>query len=239
MSEGLKRALDRVERPLLFEPSVKFIGDEVRDGRFLVSFPRAALGPGPSRVLRTILAEIGAPNDAVAELDPHQSAAASVHFGHEDDGTTKCYLEFAPDSRPAPELVFLAIKWRGTDWTLSHYLDRTPLTKKDRAKLVYAILPTGPHRKAIAALDTPRQTMLEVIEPGTPRRSIDVNLAERRTTIGDQRDHLLVFHGPAAADHLDRHAADALGHIAAGTARDGQLFTTLYHGAYRVHGPLT
>ena len=66
-AERIAAVLAPVERPLLREYSVKAIGDALREGRFLVSFPRGALGPGPSRVLRGMLDELGAPAELLAD----------------------------------------------------------------------------------------------------------------------------------------------------------------------------
>jgi tryptophan halogenase len=81
---------------------------------------------------------------------------------------------------------------------------------------------------------------LEVEEPGSPRCSVDLNLAEWRQKVGDQRALLSRLLGSTAEAeaYLDEQAEHGLGHVAAGIGRDGQPFATLYHGAHRVFGEL-
>ncbi|WP_040545603.1 hypothetical protein [Salipiger bermudensis] len=245
-AERIAAVLAPVERPLLREYSVKAIGDALREGRFLVSFPRGALGPGPSRVLRGMLDELGAPAEGVARLEPLQSRAASLHFGLEPEGAhwvLKCYLEFADRDRPEPGLAFLALKWRDDGaFALSDYRDAGPLPAPELAKRITAGLPEGAVRDALlslAALPTPQPlTLLDVTEPGNPRRSLDLNLTPLGATLGDHAESLTRLLGPASAPLLAREAARPLGHVAAGTARDGRPFATLYYGAHRVRGAL-
>lgn len=242
----LSEVLARVERPLLREYSVKAIGDELRDGRFLVSFPRGALGPGPSRGLRAMLADLGAPAEGVARLDPLQSRAASLHFGYEpeaDGPVLKCYLEFADGDRPEPGLAFLALKWRGDGaYALSEYRDAGPLDAPALAATITSALPGGPVREALmtlAAIPAPQPlTLLEVTEPGNPRRSLDLNLTPLRASLAEHAETLARLLGRASVPLLEREAQRPLGHVAAGTARDGRPFATLYYGAHRVRGVL-
>lgn len=245
----LRTALTEIERPLLREPSVKSIGGQLITGRYLLSFPRGALGPGPSRSLRQILTTLNAPKPGIAQLDRVQSLAPSVHFGFEPDpnGTVfKCYLEFAATARPQPDLIFVALKWRASGaWTVSLYHDRDALPLADQSALIRDILPPGMVRDRILdLLQTPLGTdalrLLEVTEPDSPRRSIDLNLSETGVTLATRRADLLGLLGASygAATYLDQHANDRLGHVAAGTARDGAAFATLYHGAHRVTGKL-
>ena len=91
----------------------------------------------------------------------------------------------------------------------------------------------------LAALPTPQPlTLLDVTEPGNPRRSLDLNLTPLGATLGDHAESLPRLLGPASAPLLAREAARPLGHVAAGTARDGRPFATLYYGAHRVRGAL-
>ena len=225
-------ALARVDRPLMMERSVKLIGDEVRDGRRLVSFPRGALGPGPSGHLRRIAAELGAPEAGFAPLDAAQSRAVAVHLGVEPESAgvvRKLYLEFQPGRGPEPDVVFWALKWRGTDWTHSLYR----AAPADLTLLPEALRPLGQ-----AMLAQPGARALIVEEPGTPRRSLDINVAEANHRLDQYRAPLMAALGDGIAAYLDRHGAEPLGHLAAGTARDGQSFVTLYHGAHLVEGAL-
>lgn len=247
----LRAALAGIERPLLREWSVKATPGDLRAGRFLVSFPRRALGPGPRRVLAAICARLGAPGPGWAVLARHQSAAVSVHFGYQPSAgarppVVKCYLEFAPESRPEPDLVFLALKWRGDGaQALAHYRTRDHLAAAAQHALLDAIVPPGVAHDTLHALIefAPGQEglrLLEVEEPGSPRRSLDLNLSGCRQTLGDRAELLsrLLGADEAARAYLAPRASDALGHVAAGFGRDGLPFATLYHGARRVFGDL-
>ena len=245
----LMEALSDIERPLLFEASAKAIGGSLRTGRFLVSFPRGALGPGPSRRLRQICDQLGAGAGAIAVLDGLQSKALSVHFGYEPEAggpLFKCYLEFSPEDRPSPDLVFVAVKWSPADTekdqhVVTHYLARDDLDLEARHQLVDSVVPTGSIRDAMHRLlslsdggSGPR--LLEVEEPGTPRRSLDLNVAEADRSLRDLSDTLgsALGDGPEAGEYLSDHADDRMGHLSAGVARDGRPFATLYHGARRL-----
>ncbi|MEH6829471.1 hypothetical protein [Sulfitobacter sp.] len=241
----LRAALEQVEYPVLCEPSVKVAGGILVDGRYLVSFPRAALGPGPKGKLRQILINLDIPPEGLAGLDAVQSASRSVHFGYEPDphgALIKCYLEFDPASRPQQDLVFIAIKWRSDGaFAKTLYLDRDALGANAQDDLLRALVPEGDVRDAMLRLadltrDHTALRFLEVVEPGSPRRSLDINLSESGQTIGAHHDLLYAFlgGGDATQTYLRSHASDKLGHVAAGTTRDGMAFGTLYHGAHRL-----
>jgi hypothetical protein len=246
--DRLRQALGAVERPLVREWSVKSSGGHLVPGRWLASVPRPALGPAPARRLRETLRELAAPLLGVGALEAVQAAAVWVHFGHEPGpagAVLKCYLEFPPAARPEPDLVYLALKWRGDGrWALSTYLDRKALGAADRKALLHDIVPPGATRDAMEALmdeaSPADQSFLEVTEPATARRSLDLNLSALRCTLADRAGPLAAFlaAGDGGIAYLSAHGADGLGHVAAGTGRDGHPFATLYHGAHRVHGPL-
>lgn len=245
----LMDALSGIEGPLLFESSVKAIGGTLLTGRFLVSFPRAALGPGPSGRLRRICEQLGAGPDAIAVLDPLQSKAVSVHFGYEpetDGPLFKCYLEFPPEARPSPDLVFVAVKWSPPDGyehthVVTHYRSRDALDPEARLQLVDSVLVPGRVQDVMHELLSLKVSgsglrLLEVDEPGAPRRSLDLNVAEADRSLRDLSDTLVAALGdtPEAVEYLGSHADDRMGHLSAGVARDGRPFATLYHGARRL-----
>lgn len=246
---GLRTVLGTIERPLLCEGSVKAVGGALVTGRYIVSFPRAALGPGPQRKLRQMLADLGAPPEGVERLDQVQSRSRSVHFGYEPDpqgALIKCYLEFASDSPPLPDLTFLAVKWRRDGrFAETRYIDRDALGAAAQDDLLRDVVPQGGVRDAMLNLsglsrDQGALRFLEVTEPGSPRRSVDLNLADSGVTVGDRLQLLsaLLGGGDDVANYLRTHAHDQLGHVAAGTTRDGAAFGTVYHGAHQVRGAL-
>jgi len=245
----LRAALKGIDRPLLMERSVKAVTNGLITGRYLVSFPRAALGPGPSRKLRGILENLEAPPDEIAALDSVQASSQSVHFGFEPDpkGTWyKCYLEFSLRDRPHPDLTFIALKWAADGrCATTLYHDRDALNHDQQSQLVLDILPDSSVRDTFLALMAASSgsgslRFLEVTEPGNPRRSVDLNLADKGVKVADYHSALLDLLGrdPAAEAYLQHCKADSLGHVAAGTNREGKAFGTLYHGAHRVSGDL-
>jgi hypothetical protein len=250
MSEpALRAALAGIERPLLRERSVKSGAAGLRPGRYLVSFPRGALGPGPRRTLQSICARLGAPEAGFAALDLHQSRACAIHFGYDPEPAAtvlKCYLEFALEDQPEPGMVFLALKWRSDGaQALARYWRRDGIGDPAQRAIVNDILPPGPVRKTMLALmraspEAEALRFLEVEEQGSPRRSVDLNLAGWHQKVGERKALLSTLLGATAQAraYLEDQAEDGLGHVAAGIAQDGQPFATLYHGAHRVFGDL-
>lgn len=242
----LMQALKQIARPVLLETSVKASAQGLAEGRCLISFPRQALGPGPKQRLRSICASLGAPEPGFAALDALQGQAVSVHFGLEPNPEAdvfKCYLEFPRDALPQRDLVFLALKWRveSGQYNLSRYWSRDHLAAAQQQNLLQDITPAGAAQTAVAALmqsyparQGPR--LLEVDEAESPRRSLDLNLAEQGVSVQDCTAILLPFLGGTAEAkaYLTRHAKDRLGHVALGCDKAGQAFATLYHGAHRV-----
>ena len=242
----LNLVLRDVERPLLMEPSVKAIGGALRAGRFLVSFPRTALGPGPSVHLRRICNEMFIPAKAMQIIDLAQKRAVAVHLGFEPEpggDLHKCYLEFRPNDTPIPGLVFLATKWRGARWVQTRYWFRGGLSDAARISLIEKHVPAGACRDLLdyfSAIPEARERLLEIEEPSSPRRSVDLNLAEADLTMGSCSRRLKAFLGDTdeAGAYVSRYRSDLIGHLAAGMARTGETFATLYHGTRIIKGAL-
>jgi hypothetical protein len=78
--------------------------------------------------------------------------------------------------------------------------------------------------------------LLEVEDEGTPRRSVDVRLADVELRVGDAADSILGAArslGIAArriGAHLESVCLDCLGHLAVGMHRDGRPFLSIHHG---------
>ena len=237
-------ALQDVEKPWLVEHSAKLLPGEVRNGRMLVSFPRRALGPGPSRRLRDICDRLGAPEVGFAHIDAVQSRAIMVHFGLEPEPAGmrfKCYVEFSRRDTPATHLAFLAVKWvpRTGGFAVSRYWRRDHLETQSRIALIGDVLPAGALREMFENLsrqadDAEAGGLLEIDELSGPRRSLDLNLADAELKVADRKACLVSGLGrfSGAQDYLEGIAGDKLGHIAAGTSREGQAFATVYHGAH-------
>lgn len=230
----LADALAGVEPPLITEQSVKVTEGRMSAGRFLISVPRAALGPGPKAHLRRICGVLGAPDGALRALDAVQGQAFQVHFGCDPkDGAPvfKCYLEFRPGDGPEPDLIFLAAKWQGERFALARY--RQVEGRAAQQYLITDAVADPDHRAALLAMPG-GGPVLDVRHDGTARRSVDLNLAALGQTLGDNAARLAPLLGPDGAAYLSAYGSDWLGHIAAGTDRTGRSFVTLYHGARRV-----
>lgn len=228
-----------LDAPRIFERSVKLSQGAMSDDRGLVSMGRRALYPAPRTTLAEVCAALGC--DDCTALLPHLAAAHSVHFGA-DDGIGKCYLEFARDTAPAPDLVFLALKWAGTDRRLNHYTSVTHQSHDAKAALVAALVSAGPVHDAMrASLDLARDgdpdgtaVVLHVTETGSPRASVDISVADARLTLADVADlvaPVFMGFGLDPALFLAAHGAARFGHIAAGMDSEGAAFATLYFGA--------
>ena len=219
-------------RPFGAERSVKLCAGQARHGRALYS---VALGPDPRAELLAAAEALGAPAEAVAPLLPYAGAATHLHFGAEPPATAKLYLEFAAPPPRRADLVFLAAKWRAdgaASPALATYSRRDEALEALLARLVPASL-HGPLRALAARAGAPPRA-LEVAEPPSPRRSLDLNLYDAGLTLADAAAELRALHAalgvPGAEGFLAAHGAEPLGHVAAGTARDGAPFATIYFG---------
>lgn len=236
--ERLDAVLRDVERPVLIEKSVKFIGGEARAGRRLVSFPRDALGAGPSRHLRKIARDLGAPDAGFAALDQLQSQARSVHLGVEPEGAgdvLKIYLEFPSGIDGQRELRFLALKWVDAgQWV--HSLYHAPQPRTPDAMRADMMGSTDPRTAQIVErlLAQYPAALLEVTEPQTRRRSWDVNFSQSELRIETVAPVLSQLSDELAA-YITSIPQSRFGHLALGHARDGRGFVTLYHGVKRLH----
>ena len=63
--------------------------------------------------------------------------------------------------------------------------------------------------------------LLEIEEPNSPRRSLDLNISNSGLTLRDLGDDLVQALGGTqeAAEYVEVHAGDKIGHFAAGTAQ--------------------
>ena len=245
MRSQLYSALADIDRPLLLERSVKSIGPELRSGRFLISFPRAALGPGPSRKFSEICRSLNAPADGFCDIDDLQVKADVVHFGYEPEAGVellKTYLEFKTPLKEQPKMRFFALKWRQDGvWVHSKYTSCEDLGLDARKAILETHITAGPQCDVMVGLSEqvgPHASFLEVTEPGNPRVSVDLNLTAAPKRVGEMVDALQVFLGKQATAYMQEHRDDTVGHVSAGVARDGRAFSAVYHGAKFVHGEL-
>ena len=92
---------------------------------------------------------------------------------------------------------------------------------------------------AASRLPPERLLYLEVVEPGQPRRSFDLNLYDAELTVRDlqavlfaMRDHFAVRPGQFQALY-DQIKTRRMGHVAGGIHRNGQPFFNVYFGGTR------
>lgn len=226
--------------PVMLERSFRLSAGGVAGQRFLLSVPVAG---APGGVLAG-LAALGLPAAALAEAAALLPQAGHLHLGLEGDGAEpllKLYLEARLRDAEAGAPLHTAWKWRA-DGALAK--DRYLMLPPARVPALLAVLPVVLHPALSAILAAlPAQPAdcfaLEVLgEDG--RRSLDLRCYEFDRAVGDIAAPLAQAAGvlgvPAAVltPVLARHRDDALGHVAAGLARDGQPFLTVYAGAERL-----
>lgn len=240
----LAPALTLLTRPYGRERSVKLIGGRALDQRLLCSTSLDALGPDPRSGLAGALAQLEAPAGASPALAPYVGSAAYVHFGVEaEDGAAapilKVYLEFRNPPPRARDMAFVAAKWRrGSDKVgVSRYL-RRPAEALDL--LLDAIAPElAPIAAPLAAraARAARPALLEVLDDGAPRRSLDINFYDAQIDLADEAETVLALFGrlgcaaSAAERFISGSGGKRLGHLAMGRSRDETLFATIYYGA--------
>jgi tryptophan halogenase len=253
----LVRAL---KAPYGLERSLKIVPGALMEDRFLISLHRSALGEVPSDKLLEMGRALGLPQDFASALAAAQGEADVVHFGYEggrEHATYKIYLEYASRVRRAqaqdagaPVLVHLAYKWLPqlpgqravTRYTWLPCRDRDGIAERLRLLVPAAEAP----RALRCGLDLlsrcaeradPRDLLLmEVEEPGNPRRSYDINVYQAELHLRDIADLVSAVATDFAVAPLqvrallDRCGALALGHLSGGRGRDGDEFVTIYYG---------
>lgn len=236
LAARLRTAVAAFGAPFGAESSVKLSPGRAALGRRLFSMALTDLAADPRTALDAAAAAIGAPEAAAATLRPYAGAASHVHFGAEPPATLKLYLEFATPPPRGRDLAFLAAKWRlGSDAppALATYARLREPIPQAVARLAPAEL--RPTLLALASRASPAARALEVAEPPTPRRSLDLNLYDADAALSDVSEAVEALHAaldaPGGTALLQAHGAEPLGHVAAGFGRDGAPFATLYFGA--------
>jgi tryptophan halogenase len=256
----LIRLVETLGAPFGLERSVKIEPGTLTDDRCLISVGRGALGQAPVERLLQIGGTLHMPQSFADVVSGALERADIVHFGYEagvGGDVYKVYFEYASDVRRAmaagsrvPVLVHLAYKWTPqrpdgravTRYTWVPCPNRTALEAK-LEDLVPASEAPRASRCALGLLsqiapfaDSGDLLLMEVEEPGNPRRSCDLNVYDaklRMHQIADLLDSTLRdFAVPQArAQPVFERAKDrALGHLSAGVGRDGREFVTLYFG---------
>jgi hypothetical protein len=240
------------------ERSVKIAPGQLLDDRYLLSVHRMALGDAPDERLAELGRNLSVPGDVADRLSAALEGADVVHFGHETSrGHTirKIYFEYTAQVRRAmkvgePALVHLAYKWvlgSAGAASVTRYTWLPLATRRDLEAKVRMMLPEDAAPRGLRCLlnviaraadqtDPGELMMMEVEEPGNPRRSCDLNLYDARLRVGQISDVIASTARDFAipqpgAEALVRGAEGlALGHLSAGIGRDGEEFVTIYYG---------
>jgi tryptophan 7-halogenase len=242
------------------ERSVKITQGTLADDRYLLSVGRAAFGADAADRLLKLARPLFLPAAFARELPSALAGADVIHFGYEAAAGRdiyKIYCEYAARTRQAmaapvrsPVLVHVAYKWTPqepgsaavTRYTWSPYRDRSGLEQKLHDLVPQAQAPRAARcaqalvARIASVADHGEALLMEVEEPGNPRRSCDLNVYDAELRIKDIGDliettatefaipqaRLRAVFGPAGER--------ILGHLSAGLTRSGAEFVTLYFG---------
>jgi len=259
-ASDLIRLVETLRAPYGLERSVKIMPGALADDRCLISVGRAALGPVPAERLQEIGRELDMPADFAGALPAALAHADVVHFGYEAGAgydVYKIYLEYVSETRKAmaaashtPVLVHLAYKWaarKPDSGAVTRYTWLPCRTREEIEAKLRELMPAKEAANARACIfgllsritsfaDSGKLLLMEVEEPGNPRRSCDLNVYDagvRMHEISDLVDAALRgFAVPQARGRavFDRAGDRALGHLSGGVGRDGQEFVTIYFG---------
>lgn len=256
----LIRLVDALGAPYGLERSVKIMPGALYDDRCLISIGRGALGRAPVARLLEMGNDLQMPPGFAEALPAALERADIVHFGYEQAARQeiyKIYFEYAADVRAAiaakrrsSVLVHLAYKWSPlvpdsgavTRYSWIPCANRTELETRlgsllplDHApRALRSVLSLVSRTAAFA--DSGKLLLMEVEEPGNPRRSCDLNVYDAGLRLRDIADLLELtlrdFEVPAAQalSTFGRAEQTALGHLSAGVGRDGTEFVTIYFG---------
>jgi hypothetical protein len=252
--------VETLRAPYGLERSVKITRGNLADDRYLVSVGSAALCRNAADRLVRMGRALQLPERFAREISAALEGADIVHFGYEAAAGRdiyKIYCEYASRTRQAmasparlPVLVHLAFKWTPhlpdseavTRYTWRPYHDSRALEQK-----LHDVVPPGEapraHRFALSLVsriaslaESGGALLMEVEEPGNPRRSCDLNVYDaglRMKDIGDLIETAAAdFAIPSSqAQAVFGPAAERmLGHLSAGLARNGAEFVTIYFG---------
>jgi len=254
---GLVAAL---KAPYGLERSVKITQGTLADDRCLISVGRSAFGEDAGGRLLQMARALDLPPRFAQELPAALDRADVVHFGYETlagRDIYKIYCEYAASARRAmgsptrvPTLVHLAYKWMPgepdsgamTRYTWVPYGNRIELEQK-LADMVPAEAAPRAHRcvfalvtRVSALAESGEALLMEVAEPGNPRRSCDLNVYDAELKMSDVADVIDAALADFAVPQVRRRAAfdpareRMLGHVSAGRGRDGAEFVTIYFG---------
>jgi hypothetical protein len=208
----LRRLVEDLDAPFHHERSFRLTQGALDADRFLLSLNlRDIAGDARGRCL-AIADRFGMPPGARAAASAAFAGAAQVHFGFEGGGATLCklYLEGAVSAAEAaaaaaaaqPVLRHRAFKWQPAtgEAVTSRYLWHPHLPPGAIAARLERLFDGGDGQALQLALASlfllaplippPRMQYLEVIEPGTARRSFDLNFYGSGLLVRDAQGHV-------------------------------------------------
>ncbi len=257
----LVRRIHDLGAPYGLERSAKLEDGVVLDDRFLLSVHRQAFGPNPLESLASIGAAFSMPAELGRAFGSALESADVIHFGFEGAAGSeiyKIYFEYSQRTRTAmaahnqqPTLVHIAFKWdrlHPGKHTSTRYVWAPRRTRADIEARLRQLTPPREAPRAwrcgVALLDraSPRAPsggilMMEVEEPGNPRRSWDLNVYDAELSLKDVSEliHLAAEDFAAPRARLEEALGRAkgalpLGHLSGGIGRGGKEFVTFYYG---------
>jgi tryptophan 7-halogenase len=240
-----------------YERSLRLCHQAILPNRFLLSLSKNSLGERAHERVLGLCRQIRMPAEAMQTAAERLGAARFIHFGFEESASSclyKLYLESRlppdPPAGPDPILLHLAFKWDVSDpsrHVVSRYTWHPGLSSDDILGRLSQIYRHPRHERSMqiarevvqlakSRIDGGELRYMEVDEPGTCRRSFDLNLYDCRLFLRDVEPLLMRI-----CDHQDiawrsfeslyrRIEAEPLGHLAGGVHRSAEGFFNLYFG---------
>lgn len=237
MLDALNRWISSIHGAIGRERSIRLTKQGVTTGRWLFTLPIGLLGPNVAERLFPLVEAWGLPPTIWEDFARDIPQYAFIHLGLEPDEVVKIYGEYRDG-----ELKHRAYKWSPTFAPIeTRYRTITPA---DTSVYVHQHL-TGFAWEAINNLlyaidcrpNRQKPMLLEVTETATGRQSFDLNIYSAGITLAEFEPILLriarvfKFAEDTLTEIRTQIGTQQIGHIAAGTHRDGQLFFTIYYGA--------
>ncbi len=242
--------------PYGYETSCKLVPGKALNDRFLISTHKDAFASGGLKTLLSEGAQQAVPAEVWQWLEDGLPQADLVHFGFEPaaNAVLKLYLERASDFYTGLKYdpqgrihVYDALKWGAELRPVnSRYMCRPEQSEAALRQTVTDCFPADSSEAcqlamaylegALQVLPAKQLLMLEVEEAGSVRQSFDLNLYDLEQTVAQWADLIRQTWQLQQPDNqqveifLQTHGDKILGHVSAGTGRDGQVFFTLYFG---------
>lgn len=241
----------------IYERSIQFKPSSFSDQRHLAGLELRTIAPDLEQKLLNLLRGLEFPNSHFVPLLSRLSAAAWMHFGIEQHGSTlfiKVYLEY-PSSFELPCLRHYAIKY-SPNTQLAFISEYTHIPVSSRASLTDVFGFSTSQLSQMPTVDSPASSilatlnlffnehipnsilqeieLLEVIDIDTPRASFDINLYSLKLPLGLLAENLFGLAEKLGIDRnlispvITEHLSSTLGHISYGYHRDSSPFLSVY-----------